>query len=326
VTGGAGYIGSHAVRALRDGGHEVAVLDDLSAGHRSALPDDVRLVHGDLGDADALERALAGVEAVLHFAGLLSVGQSVREPGAYYHANVVKGLALLGAMDARGVRRIVFSSTCAVYGVPVRVPMDEEHPKDPINPYGASKLAFERALLDYSRSGRLRAVALRYFNAAGCHADGSLGEDHSPEEHLIPLAVDAVLGRRAALTIHGDDYDTADGTCVRDYIHVQELAEAHVLALAAVDREEPFQAYNLGTGSGSSVKQVIDSVGRVAGQSVPATVGPRRPGDPPRLVAAPGRAQARLGFTARQGLDQIVESGFRWRRDHPRGYETHTSR
>jgi UDP-glucose 4-epimerase len=320
VTGGAGYIGSHAVRELRDAGHEVVVLDDLSAGHRSALLPGVAMVEGDVGDAEVLRRALAGADAVMHFAGLLSVAQSVSQPAAYYQANVVKGLALLNAMASEGVRRIVFSSTCAVYGVPVRMPMDEAHPRDPINPYGASKLAFERALLDHARAGLLRAVALRYFNAAGCHSDGSLGEDHRPEEHLIPLAVDAALGRRPALTIHGDDYDTPDGTCVRDYIHVQDLARAHVLALAAVDRDEPCQTYNLGSGTGFSVKQVIDTVGRAAGRSVPAEVGPRRPGDPPRLVAAPALARERLGFETRQGLDEIVESALNWRRDHPRGY------
>jgi UDP-glucose-4-epimerase GalE len=204
--------------------------------------------------------------------------------------------------------------------VPKRVPIDEEHPKDPINPYGASKLAFERALLDYSRAGLLRSVSLRYFNAAGCHMDGSLGEHHDPEEHVIPLAIDAAMGQRPGLTIYGDDYETADGTCIRDYIHVQDLARAHVLALSAVDRHEPCQVYNLGTGTGYSVKQVIDTVGRVTGKAVPAKVGARRPGDPPQLVAAPAKARERLGFATTMGLDAIVESAFRWRREHPQGY------
>jgi UDP-glucose 4-epimerase len=322
VTGGAGYIGSHAVRELRDSGHDVTILDDLSAGHRAAVPAGVTLVEGDLGDAAALRRALAGAEAVLHFAGLLSVGQSVKDPASYYHVNVCKGLALLNAMREQGVARIVFSSTCATYGMPVRVPMDEEHPKDPINPYGASKLTFERALLDYSRAGWLRSVALRYFNAAGCQRDGSLGEHHDPEEHVIPLAIDAALGRRPGLTIYGDDYETPDGTCIRDYIHVEDLARAHVLALAAVDRNEPCQAYNLGTGTGYSVRQVIDAVGRVAGKPVAAQVGPRRPGDPPQLVAAPAKAAEKLGFKTALGLDAIVESAYRWRVDHPQGYRS----
>jgi UDP-glucose 4-epimerase len=320
VTGGAGYIGSHAVRELRDAGHDVAVLDDLSRGHRGSVPPEVSLVRGDLGDAGSLARALGGVDAVLHFAGLLSVADSVADPVSYYRTNVVKGVALLEAMPAAGVRKLVFSSTCAVYGMPVRVPMDEEHPREPINPYGATKLAFERALSDLARTGRLRAVALRYFNAAGCHPDGSLGEDHRPEEHIIPRAIDAALGRADALVIHGDDYDTPDGTCIRDYIHVQDLARAHVLALDLLEKDG-FNAFNLGTGTGRSVREVIRSVERVTRKPVPARVGPRRAGDPPRLVAAVERARRDLGFTAEHtGLEPIVESAVRWRRDHPQGY------
>jgi UDP-glucose 4-epimerase len=320
VTGGAGYIGSHAVRELRDAGHDVAVLDDLSRGHRGSVPPEVPLVRGDLGDAGSLSRALDGVDAVLHFAGLLSVADSVADPVSYYRTNVVKGVALLEAMHAAGVRKLVFSSTCAVYGMPVRVPMDEEHPREPINPYGATKLAFERALSDLARTGRLRAVALRYFNAAGCHPDGSLGEDHRPEEHIIPRAIDAALGRADALVIHGDDYDTPDGTCIRDYIHVQDLARAHVLALDLLEKDG-FNAFNLGTGTGRSVREVIECVERVTRKPVPARVGPRRAGDPPRLVAAVERARRDLGFTAgHTGLEPIVESAVRWRRDHPQGY------
>jgi UDP-glucose-4-epimerase GalE len=328
VTGGAGYIGSHAVRDLRDAGHDITVLDDLSRGHRQSVPPEVPLVRGDLGDAASLARALAGTDAVIHFAGLLSVSESVADPASYYRTNVVKGLALLEAMQAAGVRDIVFSSTCAVYGIPVRVPIDEDHPKDPINPYGATKLAFERALDDLSRAGRLRAVALRYFNAAGCHPDGSLGEDHRPEDHLIPRAIDAALGRSEPLHIHGEDYDTPDGTCIRDYIHVQDLARAHVLALSlvsagpAADRPA-FQAFNLGTGVGRSVREVLRAVERSVRKPVPARVGPRRPGDPPRLVAAPERGRRILGFEAKHSaLEGIVESAVRWRRDHPQGYGT----
>lgn len=327
VTGGAGYIGSHAVRELRDAGHEISVLDDLSRGHRRSVPPEVPLVRGDLGDATSLARALAGADAVIHFAGLLSVADSVVDPVSYYRTNVVKGLALLEGMLAAGVRDIVFSSTCAVYGVPVRVPIDEDHPKDPINPYGASKLAFERALADVSRTGKLRAVALRYFNAAGCHADGTLGEDHRPEEHIIPRAIDAALGRSEALQIYGEDYDTPDGTCIRDYIHVQDLARAHVAALDLVTRgpsaagPAPFTVFNLGTGAGRSVREVIHAVERAARKPVPTRVGLRRVGDPPRLVAAVERARRGLGFEARHAdLDEIVESAVRWRRDHPQGY------
>ena len=320
VTGGAGYIGSHAVRELREAGHAVAVLDDLSYGHREAVPRDVPLIDADLADAAALRRGLEGADAVIHFAGLLSVAESVRDPASYYHVNVVKGIALLDAMIASGVRRIVFSSTCAVYGVPVRVPIDESHPQEPINAYGATKRAFERVLLDYARAGLLRAVALRYFNAAGCHPDGSLGEDHHPEVHLIPLAVDAALGRGEGLWVHGEDYDTPDGTCVRDYIHVQDLARAHVAALS-LEGGEPFQAFNLGTGQGRSVREVVRAVERVTGRPVKVTTGARRPGDPPALVAQPDRARAALGFAPRwQDLEAIVETTARWRRDHPQGY------
>jgi UDP-glucose-4-epimerase GalE len=318
VTGGAGYIGSHAVRELVRAGHAVTVLDDLSHGHRAAVDPAARLVEGDLGDARALEAALSGADAVVHFAGLLSVEDSVRDPASYYRTNVVKGLALLEAMTRSGVPRIVFSSTCATYGNPVRVPMDEEHPQRPINPYGATKLAFERALADHAQAGGPRAVALRYFNAAGCHPDGGLGEDHRPEIHLVPRAVAAALGTAPPLRVNGDDYDTPDGTCVRDYIHVQDLARAHVAALG--ESGQPFRAYNLGTGRGHSVRAVLDAVGRVVGRPVPSEAGPRRPGDPPALVAAPDRARRELGFAAQwTDLDAIVETAVRWARDHPGG-------
>ena len=320
VTGGAGYIGSHAVRELIDAGHEVVALDDLSHGHKAAVLPDVRLVVGDLGDDGVLHDALQGVEAVIHFAGLISVGESVSEPGAYYEANVIKSLRLLAAMLSRDVTRIIFSSTCAVYGMPVRVPMDEGHPQDPINPYGATKRAFERALQDHAAGGKVRAVALRYFNAAGCHPDGTLGEDHFPEEHLIPRAIDAALGRGPGLTINGEDYDTPDGTCIRDYIHVQDLAKAHLLALD-LSKDVGFEAFNLGTERGHSVREVIRSVERVLGSSVPVRVGPRRPGDPPRLVAAAQKSREVLGFRPSfLELDAVVETAVRWRRHHPQGY------
>ena len=321
VTGGAGYIGSHAVRELRDAGHSVTVLDDLSAGRRAAVPRDVAFVHGDLADPTAQSRALEGVDAVMHFAGLLSVAGSVREPLRYHQHNVGKGLTLLGAMAERGVRRMIFSSTCATYGMPVRVPIDEDHPQAPINPYGRSKLAFEGALRDLASAGQVRAVALRYFNAAGCHPDGSLGEDHQPEEHLIPLAIDAALGRRGGLVVNGEDYDTPDGTCIRDYIHVQDLARAHVRALEALETGAPFRAFNLGTAKGHSVREVLRSVEKVGGRKIPMSVGPRRPGDPPRLVAAADRIREELGFQPKVlELDAIVESAWRWRVAHPQGY------
>lgn len=320
VTGGAGYIGSHAVRELREAGHQVAVLDDLSQGHRRSVPADVPFVQGDVGDRVVVRRAAEGADAVLHFAARLNVAESVRDPAGYYQANVVKSLALLGAVLEAGVRGMVFSSSCAVYGTPVHVPMDEDHPQDPINPYGATKRAFERALLDHARAGLLRAVSLRYFNASGCHPDGSLGEDHRPEEHLIPRAVDAALGRAEGLVIHGEDYDTPDGTCIRDYIHVQDLARAHVAALG-VEGVEPFQAFNVGTGRGYSVREVVRAVESASGRAVPVRIGPRRPGDPPRLVAAPDRLRQATGFEPSwTDLEDLVETTVRWRRDHPEGY------
>jgi UDP-glucose-4-epimerase GalE len=321
VTGGAGYVGSHAVQALVDAGHEVRVLDDLSRGHREAIPAGVPLVTGRVGDAAACERALAGVDGVLHFAALMSVAESMRDPAAYWRVNVGEGLVLLDAMARQGVRRIVFSSTCAVYGEPVATPIAEDHPQDPISPYGSSKRAFERALFDHARTGSLRAVALRYFNAAGCDPGGARGEDHRPvEEHLVPLAVDAALGHRPAFTIHGDDYETPDGTCVRDFIHVSDLARAHVLALGALDRGDAFQAVNLGSETGHSVRQVVQAVERLSGRQVPLRVGPRRPGDPPRLVAAAARARQALGFRPALDLDDIVRTTLRWREAHPQGH------
>jgi len=320
VTGGAGYIGSHAVRELLDAGHEVRVLDDLSQGHRAAVPAGAALHVADLSDRDRVRLALDRVEAVIHFAGVLNVGESVAEPLLYWRVNVGKGLALLDAMAAAGVARMIFSSTCATYGMPVTIPMDEAHPQEPINPYGASKRAFERALQDLAAAGALRAVALRYFNAAGCHPDGSLGEHHRPEIHLIPLAIDAALGRRPPLMIFGDDYDTPDGTCIRDYIHVQDLARAHVLALGALDSGPPFKVFNLGTESGHSVREIVRSVEQVAGRPVPAVVGPRRAGDPPRLVASAAKARRELGFAPGHALPSIVETTLRWRIDHPHGY------
>ena len=321
ITGGAGYIGSHAIREFMDAGHKVMVLDDLSKGHRAAVPKDVPFVGGDLADPEAQARALDGVEAVIHFAAFLSVGESVAQPAKYYQNNTVKALSLLNAMVERGIQKFIFSSTCATYGTPVRVPIDENHPQDPINPYGASKRAFERALLDYSRAGLVRAIALRYFNAAGCHPDGSLGEDHNPEEHIIPLAIDAALGRRPGLTVFGDDYDTPDGTCIRDYIHVTDLGQAHVLAMNALDKGEAYRYYNLGSENGYSVREVIKAVEKVSGHMVPATIGPRRPGDPPRLVASATKVRAELGWEPKYSdLETIIDTALRWRRDHPQGW------
>jgi UDP-glucose-4-epimerase GalE len=270
-----------------------------------------------------MARTLQGHDAVIHFAGLLSVAGSMKDPRSYFDTNLVKGLRLLDAAKAAAVKRVIFSSTCATYGVP-QGPLNEDHPKEPVNPYGASKRAFEQALEAYARIGQIRAIALRYFNAAGARRDGSLGEHHAPEEHIIPLAIDAAAGRRGPLTVYGDDYATPDGTCLRDYIHVDDLARAHALALEAVDRtESPFTPINLGTGRGTSVREVISSVERVTGMKVPHSLGPRRAGDPPALVAVPGRARTVLGFEpALPTIDEIVETAWKWRKAHPQGYSS----
>ena len=323
VTGGAGYIGSHAVKALRAAGHGVVVYDDLSAGHRAAVRG-APLVEGDVRETARLADALRGhgVAAVMHFAALLSVEESVRDPARYYEHNVRGGLSVLGAMRAGGVSRLVLSSSCAVYGNPVTTPMGEDHPTDPINAYGDSKLTVEHALRHYGRAYGLRSIALRYFNAAGADPDGDLGEDHDPEIHLIPRAIEAARGG-APLRVFGDDYPTADGTCQRDYVHVSDIAEAHVRALEALGAGsgEAARVYNLGTGAPHSVREVIRSVERVTGRRVPAEPAPRRPGDPPVLFAAAGRIGRDLDWRpAHTDLDDIVATAWRWHERHPEGF------
>jgi UDP-glucose 4-epimerase len=313
VVGGAGYIGSFAVRHLLRAGHDVRAFDNLDLGHAWAVPEG-RLVAGDLADRPAVEAALRDhrAEAVMHFAAFASVPESVADPAKYYRNNVVGTLNLLDAMRAAGVGRIVFSSTCAVYGVPERVPIAEDTPPRPISPYGATKLACERALADYAAAYGLGAAALRYFNACGGADDGSLGEDHDPETHLIPLVLQVALGRRDHAAIYGNDYPTPDGTCVRDYIHVEDLAEAH---LRALDRLEPgrLRAYNVGTGSGFSVRQVVEAARRVTGHPIPAEERPRRPGDPPVLVAAPDAIRRDLGWSPRYtDIEAIVRTAWAW--------------
>ena len=317
VTGGAGYIGSHACKALAKAGHVPVVYDNLVYGHREAVrwgP----LVEGDIADRARLDAVIREYrpEAVMHFAAYAYVGESVADPGKYYRNNVAGSLALFEAMRDHGIGRLVFSSTCATYGLPQYTPMDERHPQRPINPYGASKLMVERMIGDFAGAHGLRAISLRYFNAAGADADGEIGEDHSPETHLIPLALAAALGSIPQLTIFGEDYDTDDGTCVRDYVHVSDLADAHVLALAALDANEPgLRAYNLGNGRGHSVREVVRSVERVTGGKVPLTVGPRRDGDPPRLVSAAALATSELGWTPQySSIDQVVATAYAWMR------------
>ena len=324
VTGGAGYIGSHAVKALKTAGNRVIIYDNLSAGHREAGRFADGFVEGDIHQTDRVRRACADneVDAVMHFAAWLSVGDSVRDPSGYYRNNVVGALSVLDAMVAEGVSRFVFSSTAAVFGNPVETPITEDHPKAPINAYGETKLAIERALPHYESAYGLRSVVLRYFNAAGADADGELGEDHSPELHLIPRAIDAALGRDT-FQIFGDDYETPDGTCLRDYIHVTDLADAHILALESLRAGGPSARYNLGNGRPTSVKEVVDSVARVVGRPVPLTVGPRRPGDPGVLFASSARIKRELGWKPRfEDVDTIVRTAWRWRERHPRGYSS----
>jgi UDP-glucose 4-epimerase len=327
VTGGAGYIGSHAVRALADAGHAVAVLDDLSAGHEQAVPPGVPLVRAPIHDRGAVSRLLLEhrADAVMHFAAWLAVGESVQKPIEYYQNNVTGTLAVLDAMRDAGVKRFIFSSTCAVYGEPSRVPIDETLDKNPINAYGETKLTIERALPHLERAYGLKWVALRYFNAAGAHPDGTIGEDHADEVHVIPLAIRAANGG-TPLKVFGEDYPTPDGTCLRDYIHVCDLADAHIRALEALERGAPSGAFNVGTGTPHSVKSVIDTVGRVVGRPVAWQSAPRRPGDPAVLYAAADRARNELGWRPNYAdLEVIVRHAWQWHRSHPRGYRGSTA-
>jgi UDP-glucose 4-epimerase len=332
VTGGAGYVGSHAAYELALAGHDVVLFDDLSAGHveaadrlaRAFPAGRVSFVRGDIGDAIAVGRALreSKATAVMHFAARALVSESVAQPLAYYRTNLTGTLTLLGALVDAGVDRFVFSSTCATFGEPGRTPIDETHPQHPVNAYGETKLAVERALPHLERATGLRWVALRYFNAAGAHPSGLIGEDHEPEAHLIPRAVAAAMGR-GTLSVFGTDYPTPDGTCVRDYVHVSDLASAHVLALARLEAGGSSGAYNLGNGQGASVRQVIDSVRRATGREVPFTVEPRRPGDPASLVASSGLARRELTWAPQfEALDAIVDTAYAWHERHPFGYRT----
>jgi len=325
VTGGAGYIGSHTVKALRAAGQDVVIYDNLSAGHAAAAErTGAPLEVGEIHDVARLRAVMAAhrVDAVMHFAAWLSVGDSVKAPIAYYENNVGGALAVLQAMVDAQVPRFIFSSTAATFGIPLETPITESHPQRPINAYGETKLAVERALPHFERAYGLRSVTLRYFNAAGADPDGCLGEDHHPEIHVIPRAIDAALGRDT-FSIHGGDYPTPDGTCLRDYVHVSDLASAHVLALDALRAGGESAAYNLGNGRPVSVREVADAVGRVTGRPVPATIGPRRPGDPAVLFASSTKIRTALGWTPRyEDVDVIVETAWRWREAHPRGYAT----
>jgi UDP-arabinose 4-epimerase len=311
VVGGAGYIGSHTARALRRHGHEVIIYDNLSTGY-DFLASGFELIRADIADATQLHPALKRVEAVIHFAAHAYVGESVTNPRKYFRNNVEAALVLLNTCIEAGVRHLVFSSTCAVYGTPAQVPITEDAARQPINPYGVSKLFFENALEAYKRAYGLGYAALRYFNAAGADESGEIGELHEPETHLIPLALAATQKGGRPLQVFGNDYPTADGTCVRDYIHVNDLAEAHVLALTSLVEGKPSLAVNLGTGQGSSVLEIVQTIEDVTGQKVERAMGPRRAGDPPALVADPSRAQHVLQWKAKRSLHDIVASAWNW--------------
>lgn len=314
VTGGAGYIGSHVVLALQAAGFEVLVLDNLSHGHREFVPPEI-LQTMDLEDRAGLARLFAEhpIEAVVHMAAFIEVGESVRKPDVYYRNNVYGTLCLLEAMVAAEVRALVFSSTCAIYGEPQALPLTEDHPQNPLSPYGAGKMTVERILGDFDTAYALRSVAFRYFNAAGAHPEVRIGEDHRPESHLIPLVLDAAMGRRSLITIFGEDYGTPDGTCVRDYIHVCDLADSHVLGVKYLLGGGASDAFNLGNGNGFSVREVIETVERVSGRQVTVQVGTRRPGDPAVLVGSSARARQLLGWAPRfDSLETIVSTAWEW--------------
>ncbi len=321
VTGGAGYIGSHLLRALTKAGHACVVFDNLVTGSAEAVGS-APLVVGEATDASALHSAMVehGIEAVIHLAAHIEAGESVQDPAKYFRNNSGGGLALLEAMTRAGVGKMVFSSTAAVYGNPQHVPILETDPTEPINPYGASKLCVELMLPGFAEAHGCGFVSLRYFNVAGAHPDGDIGEAHEPETHLIPLVLQVPLGRRKSVRIFGEDYDTPDGTCVRDFIHVMDLCTAHVLALDAIE-PGTVKFFNLGNGEGFSVKQIIETCREVTGHSIPTELAPRRPGDPPRLVASCRKAQAELGWQPEYPyIKTIVTHAWNWHRSHPHGY------
>ncbi|OUJ16914.1 UDP-glucose 4-epimerase [Acetobacter orientalis] len=323
VTGGAGYVGSHIVLALLDDGHEVVVLDNLRTGHRAAVPAQATFIQADLADLESLNAILANGpwDGVYHFAALSLVGESMQNPMLYMAANAGIGFGLIDACIKHGIKRFVFSSTAALFGTAGSAPIDEDTPINPASPYGESKYMVERALYWADRIHGLKSACLRYFNAAGSDPQGRAGEDHQPETHLIPLVIDAALKRRPPLTLFGTDYPTPDGTCVRDYVHVSDLARAHLAVLSLLN--ERSVTFNIGTGRGHSNREIIDSVARVTGLDVPWAAGPRRPGDPPYLVASPARLMAATGWQPEFAhIDKIVETVFAWRNQHPHGYSS----
>lgn len=322
VTGGAGYIGSHCVAALIARGEEVVTVDNLQQGHPSAVLGG-KLIACDIRDEAAMSRVFAenDIEAVIHFAAHSLVGVSMKEPYAYYHNNVYGTLCLLEQMNRHGVKKIVFSSTAAVYGEPDRVPILETDRTEPTNTYGETKLAMEKMMRWFDAAHGIKYVALRYFNAAGAHGSGRIGEDHRPETHLVPLILQVPLGQREFIAVFGDDYDTPDGTCIRDYLHVEDLAAAHLLALDRLRRGGESAVYNLGSGSGFSVKEMIEVARRVTGHPIPARIAPRRAGDPARLIASSDKIKRELGWQPeKDDIERIVADAWNWHKNHPNGY------
>jgi UDP-glucose-4-epimerase GalE len=311
VTGGSGYVGSHAVRELAAAGHDVVIYDNLSTGLRR-LCEGFKLVEGDIADTAKVTHCLKGMDAVMHFAASSYVGESLVNPRKYFRNNVESGLSLLDAVLSSPVRMFVFSSSCAIYGIPRQLPITEDCPQEPVNPYGASKLFLEHALAAYSAAHGLRYAALRYFNAAGAHPDGAIGEYHDPETHLIPLALKAVAGSKPALRVFGKDLKTPDGTCIRDFIHVTDLGSAHVKALEYLAKGGSSIRLNLGTGTGTSISQLLDVIAKVTGKEVPHEFADARAGDPPSLYADPRKARQVLGWSAKIGLDEIVSTAWKW--------------
>lgn len=321
VVGGAGYIGSHAVRLLLDAGHTVWVYDNLSRGHRAAVPDGL-LIEGALSERAKVATILRDkkIDAVMHFAAFALVNESVTDPALYYRNNVIEAIDLLDAMRDADVNKIVFSSTTATYGEPDVIPIPETTPQEPINPYGFTKLVFEKALADYASAYGFAYAALRYFNAAGARPDGTIGEDHDPETHIIPIVLQVALGQRDKITIFGDDYDTPDGSCVRDYIHIDDLGDAHLKALELLEPGKGL-CVNLGTGKGTSVREIVEACREVTGHPIPEVIGQRRAGDPPELIADARMAREVLGWEPQYNdVKSIVETAWRWHRSHPHGY------
>lgn len=322
VVGGAGYVGSHCVRRLIAAGHEVTVYDNLSAGHRAAVDPRANFIEGDLGDPIMLDGVFEGgrYDAAMHFAAFLNVGESVTQPLLYWHNNVANTLNLLQCMQAHDVKRFIFSSSCAVYGEPEKLPITEDLPKNPINPYGNTKLAVEWMLQHSAVAWGLGSVALRYFNASGAASDGSIGEDHNPEVHLIPIVLQVALGQRESVRIFGTDYPTPDGTCVRDYVHVEDLAEAHLLAVEACPAGKA-EAFNVGTGSGNSVLEIVTAAREVTRHPIPTVETARRPGDPPTLYANPDKLRAKYGWQPQyRDVTRVIATAWRWHQTHPSGY------